>query len=101
MRAVVLIVVLAVWLYCVIEVVSTHEEDTRNLPKLWWLILVLLFPLAGSVAWLVAGRPKRVSAVSGPGSPDDDEAFLRALAERVERERRRRNKNGEDREQPS
>ena len=92
--------------YCVLNVITTPEEQVRNLPKLLWLLLVLLFPIIGGVAWLVAGRPQRPPAslpykgnrgippeYDRPGrataaSPDDDEAFLRSLRERAEQQRR-------------
>jgi len=90
--------------YCVLNVITTPEAEVRNLPKLLWLVLVLLFPIVGGIAWLVAGRPQ-VSARRGgtggipaeydrPGratahSPDDDEAFLRRLKERAEDQRKK------------
>ena len=48
---------LALSIYCVIDCVRTDEHTVRGLPKLVWVFVVLLFPLAGSIAWLVAGRP--------------------------------------------
>lgn len=64
----------------------------RNLPKLVWLLLVVLVPVAGALAWLVLGRP----LPERPGSdrplvayPDDDEDFLRAVRARAEEQRRR------------
>ena len=101
------VVELCLVVYCVINIVTTPEGETRNLPKLLWLVLVLLFPIVGGVAWLVAGRPQgpaRSLPYKGntgippeydrPGratacSPDDDEAFLRGLRERAEEQRRR------------
>jgi hypothetical protein len=92
--------------YCVLNIIPTPDEQVRNLPKLLWLVLVLLFPLVGGIAWLVAGRPQgpaRSLSYKGnrgippeydrPGratafSPDDDEAFLRSLRERAEEQRR-------------
>jgi hypothetical protein len=47
----------ALWVFCVIDALSTPAEAMRNLPKIAWVVVVLLFPLIGSVAWLVAGRP--------------------------------------------
>ena len=43
--------------------------------------VVLLFPLAGSIAWLVAGRPQRPPGQRPlrPRGPDDDPDFLRKL----------------------
>jgi membrane protein implicated in regulation of membrane protease activity len=106
-------VVLILWIFSVIDVILSREEDTRHLGKWIWLALVLLFPLVGSIAWLAVGRP-----VSGnrrrsphereaptfpeydrPGraaavSPDDDEEFLRRCRERAEEQRRRYREQG-------
>lgn len=100
------VVELCLVVYCVLNIITTPDEQVRNLPKLLWLVLVLLFPIVGGVAWLVAGRPQgpaRSLPYKGnrgippeydrPGrataySPDDDEAFLRSLRERAEQQRR-------------
>lgn len=100
------LVVLALWVYCLVEVIGSSEGEIRNLPKMWWLLIVLLFPFAGSVAWLVAGRPQGAAGRSKyeravpqypeydrPGrasatKPEDDEEFLRKVRERAEEQRR-------------
>ena len=105
------IVELALVVYCVLNIITTPEGQVRNLPKLLWLVLVLLFPLVGGVAWLVAGRPQGParSRLNGglpykgntgipaeydrPGraaafSPDDDAAFLASLKARADEQRR-------------
>jgi len=93
--------------YCVLSIVTTPAEAVRNLPKLVWLVLVIVFPLIGGIAWLVAGRPSGPATASlpykgnrgvppeydRPGratafSPDDDEEFLRGLRARAEQQRR-------------
>lgn len=92
--------------YCALNVITTPEGEVRNLPKLLWLLLVLLFPIVGGIAWLVAGRPQgpaRSLPYKGnlgppadharPGrasahSPDDDAAFLRQLQDRADAQRR-------------
>lgn len=93
------------WLYCLIEAISSQEGEVRNLPKLGWVVIVLLFPFVGSIAWLVAGRPQRARpraherpAPSFPeydrpgraaGTNDEsDEEFLRRCRERAEEQRR-------------
>ncbi len=97
--------VVVLWVFCVIDVITRRPEDCRNLPKLGWLVLVLLFPLVGSIAWLVAGRPRaarpapherpavgfpeydrpgRAAGVNG----ESDEEFLRRCRERAEEQRR-------------
>ena len=95
--------------YCVLDIVTTPETQVRNLPKLLWLVLVIVLPIVGGIAWLVAGRPQGGTRPGGlpykgntgrfpeydrPGraaaqNPDDDEAFLRGLRERAEEQRRR------------
>lgn len=50
---------LALWLYCIIDVIFTDESRVRNLPKLVWLLIVIFLPDIGSIVWLVAGRPQK------------------------------------------
>lgn len=82
------LLVLAFTVYCVVDVVRSESDGVRGLPKPLWVLLCLLFPLAGGIAWLVAGRPR---ARSLPGTdrlrrprpsvlgPDDDPDFLRTI----------------------
>jgi hypothetical protein len=46
------------WIYCIFDVVTTHEAIVRHLPKLVWLIIVILLPEVGSLLWLGLGRPR-------------------------------------------
>ena len=101
-------IVLLIWLFCVVDVI-THRREPQHLPRWAWLVLVLLFPLVGSLAWLLAGRtragaggsrgrleraapefpeydrPGRAAALDQAG----DEEFLRRCRERAEEQRRR------------
>ena len=74
---------LALTVYCVVDAIQTRDGAARNLPKIAWLILILLFPLVGPVAWLIAGRPRRgtrgVTQQRRPRGPDDDPDFLKDL----------------------
>lgn len=93
------LVVLGLWIFCLVEVITTDESLMRNLSKGWWILIVLLFSFVGSVLWLVAGRPQRGQGSSMPykgnygtgfgtrsghltgghqrqSAPDDDPAFL-------------------------
>lgn len=56
-------------LYCVLDVALSPSDDVRNFPKLVWLVLVVLLPVIGGVAWLVAGRPERSGRAPGGGPP--------------------------------
>lgn len=114
---------LVLWIFCVIDSITSRPDEVRNLPKVAWVILVLLFPFIGSIAWLVAGRPqsseRRLQAwersqpefpeYDRPGraaasDPEKDAEFLRQLRARAEEQRRayRENKareqeqNGDD-----
>ena len=92
----------------VVTIISTPAHRVRNLPKVAWLLLVLFFPLIGSIAWLAAGRPEKTARAprayeretpafpeyDRPGraaavDPEKDEEFLRQVRERAEEQRKR------------
>jgi hypothetical protein len=52
------LLITGLWVFCILDAVTTPESEIRNLPKLGWILIVLLFPLLGSLAWLIAGRPQ-------------------------------------------
>ncbi|KAA1419162.1 hypothetical protein F0U44_11970 [Nocardioides humilatus] len=99
-------IIFVLWLFCVIDVIVSRDDEVRNLSKTFWLIIVLLLPLVGSIAWLVAGRPQRSrplrrsegAAPSFPeyerrgrfsaADPEKDDEFLRQVRERAEEQRR-------------
>jgi hypothetical protein len=50
------LVVFALWIFCIIDVITTPDGSVRNLPKIIWLFVVIgLFDI-GAILWLVAGR---------------------------------------------
>jgi hypothetical protein len=55
--AVVGIGLLVLWIYCLYDVIITDAAIVRNLPKVVWLIVVLLLADIGSILWLALGRP--------------------------------------------
>lgn len=97
---IVTLVGLVLTVYCVLDILRTPDNQVRNLPKLLWVLFVVLFPLIGGAAWLLAGRPAGARpAVPGSRglprrakpaalSPDDDEDFLRSLRQRAAEQRR-------------
>jgi hypothetical protein len=88
---------LALLVYCLIDCIQTDSVLVRNLPKTFWVFVIIVVPLVGSIAWLVAGRPESSSRrrqVPWPstqtagfpeyerpraGSPDDDPEFLASM----------------------
>ncbi|MCZ4122175.1 PLD nuclease N-terminal domain-containing protein [Streptomyces sp. H39-S7] len=76
------LLVLALWIYAFIDCLNTPEEDVRGLPKVVWVIIILLFGevLVGPIAWLVAGRNRhRAPAPPRWVAPDDNPDFLKGL----------------------
>jgi len=76
-----------------ISCLSAEEGDIAALPRWAWILIILFFPLLGSIAWFAAGRtpttPRRTwRAGAGfpeaprPRAPDDDPDFLRYLRDR-------------------
>ena len=84
LRYVPVLLSLALTIYCVVDAIQTEDSAVRNMPKLGWLVLILLFPLVGPAAWLIAGRPRYDRPMaqrppSRPRGPDDDPDFLKGL----------------------
>ncbi|GAA4181264.1 hypothetical protein GCM10022252_05370 [Streptosporangium oxazolinicum] len=87
--------ILAFWLYCLFDVITTPDEESRNLPKLLWVLIVVLMPIAGGAFWLLLGRPtgpraprplppeNRQPRPEAPKGPDDDPDFLKDLDRRL------------------
>ncbi|KOV70745.1 membrane protein [Streptomyces sp. MMG1121] len=90
------LLVLALWIYAFVDCLNTPEEEVRHLPKVVWVIIILLFGevLVGPVAWLITGRGRRAAA-GGPTpserhrtaapnwvAPDDNPEFLKSLGKK-------------------
>lgn len=100
------LLMLALWIYAFIDCVLTPEEEVRHLPKVAWVLIVLLFGevFLGPVAWLAVGKDRRGAAARRHGStpsewhrnhrmasgpvvpPDDNPEFLRSLREENRRD---------------
>lgn len=108
MRLLFFLVPLVLCVFCVIDAISSRDDEVRHLSRVWWILLILFFPFVGSIAWLAAGRPVRAPRRSGPyersatafpeydrpgrfaaADPEADEAFLRKVRERAEEQRRK------------
>ncbi|SDG44123.1 Phospholipase_D-nuclease N-terminal [Sinosporangium album] len=87
------LVLLAFWLYCLFDVITTPDDQVRFLPKILWVLVVVLVPLFGSLFWLLLGRPlgpkviyrpqPRGKKAEAPKGPDDDPEFLKDLDRRM------------------
>jgi hypothetical protein len=92
-RALPELIELGLLIYCLIDCIQSPEGQIRNLPRWGWIILIIILPIVGPIAWLVAGRPLRTAPRRGvpwpssrtagfpeyerpPKGPDDDAEFL-------------------------
>lgn len=76
------IVILALMIFSILDCARTAESQIRSLPKWAWLVIIIFVPGIGSLAWIIAGRPKG----NGRGRrkrkiipPDDNPDFLKKL----------------------
>ncbi|MFE9662051.1 PLDc N-terminal domain-containing protein [Streptomyces sp. NPDC005955] len=91
LRALPFLLILALWIYAFIDCLNTPEKEVKHLPKIAWVIIVLLFGqvLIGPIAWFVAGKERKGALAGGPGrrgsapwvAPDDNPEFLKSLGE--------------------
>ena len=58
-RGLIAFALLALWIYCIFDVIRTEESSVQNLPKMFWLMIVIFLPDIGSIAWLLLGRPAK------------------------------------------
>jgi hypothetical protein len=49
---------LVLWIYCIYDVITTDDVLVQHLPKLVWLLIVVLLSDLGSLLWLAFGRPR-------------------------------------------
>ncbi|MGH8961574.1 MAG: PLDc N-terminal domain-containing protein [Jatrophihabitantaceae bacterium] len=94
------LVMLGLWIFCIIDAITAPVDKVRNLPKIAWILIVILLVVPGSIVWLIAGRPWAAAQQGGDrpvrsakrpvaSNPDDDEEFLAGLRARAEEQRRR------------
>jgi hypothetical protein len=105
------LVLFVLWVFCVIDVITTDAALCRNLPKPVWVLIVLLLFDVGALLWLVAGRAWHADAGSAlpykgntgratlqypeydrrgrfaATNPEDDDAFLAQVRARAAAQR--------------
>jgi hypothetical protein len=81
----------------VLALISCLSADqVRVIPRLLWVLVILVIPLVGPIAYFLFGRPVPPPREGGPvrrsqpppSSPDDDPDFLRSMD--IEQSRRDR-----------
>ena len=77
------------WLWAIFDSITAEPGRIRNLPKIAWVIVILIFLEFGALAWVLFGRPRNTphatsargagNRPAGPRGPDDDPDFLKGL----------------------
>lgn len=77
---------LGLMVFALAECVQSDDQERAGLHKGIWIVLIVIFPLAGSIAWLVVSRSHRTARrprsgwgpamPPAPTAPDDDPEFL-------------------------
>jgi hypothetical protein len=61
------LLVIGAWIWALVECAITPGEACRTLPKLVWVLLIVLLGIFGAVGWFVFGRPRRAAGAPRPG----------------------------------
>ncbi|MBW1639702.1 MULTISPECIES: PLD nuclease N-terminal domain-containing protein [Microbacterium] len=60
------LLVLALMIGALIDIITREDGQVKHLPKVFWIILVVILPLAGSIIWFLVGREYGDSGVRIP-----------------------------------
>ena len=119
MRAVLMVLVLALTIYSLLDCARTSEESMpARMPKFLWITLIVLIAPIGSIAWIIVSRVKAAEERGGvveptvwsskegtqfrrperprPVAPDDDPEFLQRLERDIRRRRRAEDRDDAD-----
>ncbi|HEV7742580.1 MAG TPA: PLDc N-terminal domain-containing protein [Pseudolysinimonas sp.] len=85
----------AITIYSIVDIALIERDRVKGLPKILWILIVVVIPIVGAVLWFLLGRERlsergggRGGVRRGPRAPDDDPEFLRKLSREQEQEER-------------
>jgi hypothetical protein len=85
----------AVLIYTLVDIALIDSSRVKALPKILWVLIVIVLPIIGAVLWFFLGRERLNergggggSVRRGPRAPDDDPEFLRKLSREQQQEER-------------
>jgi hypothetical protein len=82
-------VVLALDVFAIVDVILTDQRRVRALPKIVWVILIVLVPIVGALLWFFIGKERNDRGGERRTiAPDDDPTFLRNLRRDEEHDER-------------
>jgi hypothetical protein len=50
------VLTIALMVFVLADIISGGPEKFKNLDKVWWVIIVIILPLVGSILWFLVGR---------------------------------------------
>ena len=60
------VVYLALVVFALVDVLTSNDGQVKHLPKIGWVILIVLLPLIGSIVWLIAGKDRALPTMHRP-----------------------------------
>lgn len=63
------LVLVAAMVVAIVDIVTRDDSQIKHMPKVLWLILVILLPLLGVILWFVLGREHTPGAPRVPRIP--------------------------------
>ncbi|GAS95012.1 uncharacterized protein RMCC_1978 [Mycolicibacterium canariasense] len=84
------LLVTALLVTAIVDIARADEERIRGFGRTQWTLLVVLAPVAGALAWFIAGRPTadRVAPIAPIVDDAAEDEFRRQCRERAEMQRR-------------
>ena len=83
MRFLLILLPIIFTIYTLVDCAGTDASEIRNLPKWGWLLIIIFVGTIGTIAYWIAGRPRRLGINRGGYRrvlpPDDDPDFLKKL----------------------
>ncbi len=83
MRFLIILLPVIFTIYTIVDCAKTDASEIRNLPKWAWLLIIIIIGTIGTIAYWIAGRPRRTGLGRSPVRrilpPDDDPDFLRKI----------------------
>ncbi|MEV0902642.1 PLD nuclease N-terminal domain-containing protein [Actinoplanes sp. NPDC049802] len=84
LNTLIFLAVVALSVVALIDCLVTDRSRLQSFPRSAWVVLILLCPVLGAIAWFRSGRVTPgvpVQAVATPIGPEDDPDFVRRMAE--------------------
>lgn len=82
-KAIIVGIAVVLVIYAFFDAIATPRQQVKILPKPAWLVVIVLVPVLGALAWIFAGtkrlRPGPGRSPRPPRGPDDDPDYLRGI----------------------